>query len=445
MTDSAVAHPIRWPRMTLTDGRAAGRLHEAAIGVTVGIAAAAAVSYAPVTRPVLVAVVGCLVAGLLLFASPTFGAVLLGASLPALQDLTGGRSGLHVAASDIVLVLFAVRLLADAAVSQRLPIVRALRPVRFPVVQYACLIGLLLVLHPGFVPVLKSTQRLELIVLPLLVGAYVALRKDHMLVLRVYVLATTALAVVWPVLDSLGLQGQWQKNPTGQLIANALLLLVAVRGLRPLLPCMPLLVAGLALTTSRGAILAVIPGIAVISLMYGGRNLRIVIPRTLLILLAALAIYQWLPEDVRSHVTNYSTAAGATSSYPIYVREQYEQDAKRLIAAHPWTGVGVDNYLAGDSAVGTSTTDPHNVVLLQAAEGGYVFAASFVLLIAGAAFALWRMRRVELSAVAVAVLVATVAHGLVDVYWVRGTPVLGWLLVGMVCGLAAARKMESST
>jgi hypothetical protein len=27
-----------------------------------------------------------------------------------------------------------------------------------------------------------------------------------------------------------------------------------------------------------------------------------------------------------------------------------------------------------------------------------------------------------------------VAHGLVDVYWVRGTPILGWLLVGMACG-----------
>jgi membrane-bound metal-dependent hydrolase YbcI (DUF457 family) len=79
---------------------------------------------------------------------------------------------------------------------------------------------------------------------------------------------------------------------------------------------------------------------------------------------------------------------------------------------------------------------------LEAAEGGYVFAASFVLLIAGTAFALWRLRRFELAPVAAAVLLATVAHGLVDVYWVRGTPVLGFLLVGMVCGLAAQRQRE---
>ena len=55
------------------------------------------------------------------------------------------------------------------------------------------------------------------------------------------------------------------------------------------------------------------------------------------------------------------------------------------------------------------------------------------------------MRRVELAPVAAGVLVATVAHGLVDVYWVRVTPVLGWLLVGMVCGLyAQSRETEEA-
>jgi ABC-type amino acid transport system permease subunit len=73
-----------------------------------------------------------------------------------------------------------------------------------------------------------------------------------------------------------------------------------------------------------------------------------------------------------------------------------------------------------------------------------VFAASFILLIGGVAFALWRVRRNELAAGAAAVLVATAAHGLVDVYWVRGTPVLGWLIVGMVCGLVSKGSSEVS-
>ena len=83
------------------------------------------------------------------------------------------------------------------------------------------------------------------------------------------------------------------------------------------------------------------------------------------------------------------------------------------------------------------------MLLLQAAEGGYVLAAAFVLLILGSVLALYRMRAVELAPAAAAVLVATFAHGLVDVYWVRVTPVLSWLLVGMVCGLygrAGARR-----
>ena len=53
---------------------------------------------------------------------------------------------------------------------------------------------------------------------------------------------------------------------------------------------------------------------------------------------------------------------------------------------------------------------------------------------------LWRMRHSEFSAAAVGVVLATAAHGLVDVYWVRGTPVLGWLLVGMACGALAQRR-----
>jgi hypothetical protein len=44
------------------------------------------------------------------------------------------------------------------------------------------------------------------------------------------------------------------------------------------------------------------------------------------------------------------------------------------------------------------------------------------------------MRQIDVGPAAAGVLIATVAHGLVDVYWVRGTPILGWLLVGMACG-----------
>ena len=206
--------------------------------------------------------------------------------------------------------------------------------------------------------------------------------------------------------------------------------------------CLPVLVVGLALTASRGSVLALLVGVAVLSVMVGGRSRRMLIVRTAVIVAAGLAIYQFLPGDVTAHFADLSGSGNSASAYNIDIRYRYDHDAEALIAAHPWTGIGVGNYLAGQAALGTQTTDPHNVVLLEAAEGGYLFAASFLLLIGGAALALWRLRRVELAPAAAAVLLATFAHGLVDVYWVRGLPVLGFLLVGMVCGLARRHRLE---
>ena len=445
MPASVSGHALPRPRRRLAQGgRAGATLRGLTVAVTVGLATAAAVSYAPVPRLVLIMLPVGLAVTLVVFASPVLAAVLVGASIPELQDVTGGHLGLHVAASDVVLVLVSARLLLEADALRRLPVLRALRPVRFAFVQYGWLIVILLALHPGLGSAVKSFQRLELFVLPLLVGAFIALRRDHMLVLRAYVVVTTVLAVAWPVLNSHGLSGQFQKNPTGQLIAGAILLVIAVPHLRRLLVCMPVLVVGLALTASRGAILGLAVGLVVLSVMHAGRNRRIVIARMLVIVLTAAVAYQYLPSGITARLTNLSSATGTAGAYAIDIRSEYAHDAEKLIAAHPLTGVGVGNYVAGTADLGTQTTDPHDVVLLEAAEGGYLFAASFILLIGGAAFALWRLRRVELAAAAVAVLLATAAHGLVDVYWVRGTPVLGFLLVGMACGLAVQRQWESA-
>jgi hypothetical protein len=439
----SVGYLARRSRIAVNENAVRSRLGVIVAGCAVAVATAVAVTYAPVPQLFLIMVPVGLAVAFLVFASSKMAAVLLGASIPEIQDVTGGHIGLHVAASDVVLVLVAARLIADTVVSQRrLGILRAVRPVRAAFLQYGWLILFLLVLHFGFGSAVKSVQRLELFVLPLLAGVFLALRRDHMLVLRAYVLAATLLAVVWPVLNSHGLAGQFDKNTTGQLVACAILLLVAVRGLRRLLICMPLLVLGLALTASRGSVLAVAVGVAVLSVMLGGRSRQMLIARTVMILVLGVVVYQFLPGDVTAHLTDFSGAGSSSNAYNIDIRYQYDHDAEALIAAHPWTGIGVGNYLAGSAADGTQTTDPHDVILLEAAEGGYLFAASFLLLIGGAALALWRLRRVELAPAAAAVLLATVAHGLVDVYWVRGLPVLGFLLVGMVCGLAARRQPE---
>lgn len=443
---SAVGQSLRWPRIGRPDA-AAARLREGAVAVAIGGATAAAVTYAPVPRLILVGLAALLVIAFVVFASTALAAALMGVSIPAIQDVTGGHlGGLHVAASDLVLVLIGARILMDGTVRHRLPTLQALRPVAFPVVQYAWLVGVLLVLHLSLGSALKSAQRLELFALPLLVGAFIALRRQHMIVLRGYVLATTVLAIAWPVLNPTGVLGsQFQKNPVGGFIASAILLLLAVRGLRGLRWCMPLLVVGLALTVSRGAIVALVLGIVVIGLMLVGDNRRTVVAGTLAIVITGLVVFQFLPASTTSRITNFSAAGNSAGSWAIFYRDQYYHDAETLIAAHPWTGVGVGNYLTGSAANLTLATDPHDVILLEAAEGGYVFAASFILLVLGVALALWRLRRIELAPAAAAVFLATLAHGLVDVYWVRGTPVLGWLLVGMVCGLVAQEKSKELT
>ena len=412
--------------------------------VVVVLGGAAAIATGDAALPLIFVIVGAagVSVALVVFASPGLSAVLLGASIPEVQDLTGGHLGLHIAASDVLLVLIGGRVLAEATVHQQAPALRALRRVRLPLLQYAWMIVLLLVFHLGLGTIAKSLQRVELFALPALVGAYLALRGQHMNVLRGYVIGCTLLAIAWSV-DSGGLAAEFQKNPTGGFIASAILLLLSVRSLRRWLWCMPVLLVGVALTESRGALLALGVGVVVIVMFLlhssAGRRGQM-LTRVLALIVTAVVVYQFLPSNVTSRLSNYSAGQKSRSSYALYIRQEYDADAEHLIAAHPWTGVGVGNYLAGSNYLGTQTTDPHNVILLEAAEGGYLFAASFLLLIGGLALAMWRLRRVEIAAAAAAVLLATFAHGLVDVYWVRGTPVFGFLLVGIVCGVAANRR-----
>jgi O-antigen ligase len=226
------------------------------------------------------------------------------------------------------------------------------------------------------------------------------------------------------------------------MIANAILLLVAVQQLRGLLPCLLLLVPGLLLTQSRGAIIAAAIGVVVILLMHGFRG-RSVPARAVALTLLAAGAFALAPSALQERVTTLSASRDSPAGWNLYFRDQYSEDARRIIREHPWTGVGVGNYLEASSLSALRTSDPHQVILLQAAEGGYVFAASFVFLVVGAMLVLRRTRHVDVGIAAAAVMACTVAHGLVDIYWVRGTPVLSWLLVGMACaGLAVGRQRQ---
>ena len=234
--------------------------------VTAAAVAGVAIGRAFVNGHALLAVVLCLVPlAAWLLSRPDVPLVLLGASLPVLQSVAGGRLGYQVAISDLLLVLLGAALLFRAAATGSAPEVRALRPVALPILVYGTIMVLLVPFHIGLGNVLQTGQRFELFLVPLVVGAFAALSDRHVPLLQAYVLSTTALAVVWPLHEFAGLQ----KNPVGHLIANAILLLVGFRALHRLWPCLLVLVPGLLLTQSRGAIVAAAVGITVLVLLRG--------------------------------------------------------------------------------------------------------------------------------------------------------------------------------
>lgn len=376
-----------------------------------------------------------------LVAQPAVLLVVLGASLPWVQNVVGGGGGgYNVSASDLLLVAIGGGILLERAGGQSLPIGKALRPVAAPLILYSAVMLLLLTLHPIDVAhIAKTGQRFELFLLPLAVGAFAALRNIHLGLLKGYMIAATALALVWPFDQTLG-----QKNPVGQFIANAILLLVALPALRRLLPSLIILIPGLLITQSRGAILATVLGVIVI-LAVRGFGIRFILVRGVPLAIVAAVAFFVLPSSYQSRITTLAPGQQTRAQYSIKIRQQLSTDAKHIIRDHPATGVGVGGYYAADSKITTRPVlDPHQVLYLQAAEGGYGLALSFIVLVVGLVLAVWRMKNVTIAAAAAGVLVATAAHGLVDVYWVRGTPVLSFLLVGMVCGSLLRERAAAS-
>lgn len=369
-----------------------------------------------------------------LIANRFMAALLMAFTLPYVTDVTGGALGLNVALSDVLLTFFLLALVLQWFVTRKAPELSPLSPLKFVVGQYVAMLLILFAAHVGFVELIKTAQRIELFVFPLVVGAALVLMGRELWVLRIYILG----AAVTAVLAIAGIELN-QKNPTGQFIANGLLLLLASKELRrKLIWLMPLLAAGVLWTQSRGAIVSVGVGLLGIAFTHQGRHRVRSIALTVPLAVASFVAFQLLPEQAQERNLTYTSGNETAAEWAIKIREQYHADAWALIHANPGTGVGVGRYLTGSQYEGTLTQDPHQVLLHQAAEGGYAFAASFLVLIIGTLFVVWKVARTApLGGAAVAVFAAISAHGLVDVYWVRGSPVLGWLLVGMA--LAQAR------
>ena len=367
--------------------------------------------------------------------------LLLVAALPFPISLTRGAGGFEAAASDLLLAValggLLLLLVLDGKARER---AAAVRPILLPVLVYALALIVVLAFHPGLRSGVKSVQQLELTALPAVLAAVVYQPKLMSWMLKAYVLAATVLAVAFALKVGSGAEGALQvgKNPGGQHIASAVLLLLAApdfdKRWRPLLVPLSL---GLLATQSRGALIALAASLIVLLVLKGqGSRVRLLLGAAAVIGLLTVA-YQALPATAQKRILN----TNQQTDYALRIRQAYRDDANALIADHPYVGIGVGNYLAGKPAEGTQTTDPHNVGLLVLAEGGIVLAAGFVILQLGSAAVLVRLRTVTpYAAVALAVQVGTVTHGFADTYWVRGTPDLGWFLLGAALVTRQARR-----
>ena len=398
------------------------------------VVTAAAAGYLIVQDPLATAGVALIPLVLWLFTQRRVSIVLLALCIPLAQDVTRGRVGVNIALSDLLMMLLLASAAAEALARRQVALLAGLGDLGGAVLQYLACMAVLLALHLSPGTLLKTGQRLELLVVPIVVGALIAQEGCERLFLRMYIVSAAILSLAWPFIVS-GDQGLGiQKNPAGQFIANAILVLLAVPAVRnwAFLLLTPVLVLGLFLTESRGAIVSVGAGLGALVVLQPGRSrLQLLLQLPPLTAVTALA-FRLLPESTQKRNTSFTTGTATTAEYALKIRQQYRHDAWQIIHAHPWSGVGVGQYHAGSMRLRTISTDPHQVLLFQAAEGGYLFAVSFVVLILGTVAAL--ARRVgssSLAPAAAAVLLAIAVHGMFDVYWVRATPVLGWLLVGM--------------
>ena len=403
---------------------------------------AATAGYFAVTDWRLAAALLLMPAGVWLISNRRATALALAAALPYVNDISGGSTGFNIALSDVLMTVLVGALAAEWMMTHQAPELSALKALRIPLLPYVALMGVLLVFHLSTVSTIKTGQRLDLFLFPLIIGAAIVRWGDERRFLTVYVVCAGLFGLVWHFVNNYYYLGQ--KNPVGQFVANAIIILIAVKPLRrKLWPLAPVLIGTLFLTQSRGAIVSVgVAVIVILALQSGVNRIRSFVA---MVPLAAVTVasFMLLPDDVQARNTSFTVGTGTAAEYSLHIREQYAEDAWALIHAHPYTGIGVGRYLAGSIPAGDITTDPHQLLLLQAAEGGYLLAGLFLLLVLGTVAVIWRRaRHTELGPLAAALTLALVSHGLVDVYWVRGTPVLGWLVTGMALAQSVGGRTD---
>lgn len=405
--------------------------------------AAAATGYLTAGRPLVAVLIATVPVAVFLVLSPVLLATVLLAVTPFPIDISRGAGGLHAGPSDLLLLLAVLNVVGIALTRHGDHMARAwaaLRPALAWFAIYAAGLAVVLASDPSLHSGISVFQRLQLTLLPVAI-AVTMFKKPAQIdrALKAYLVGCCLLAVAFAA-GSFGSTNSSilgvQKNPAGQFMANALVLAIALPQFRSWrVVAIPVLGLGMVAAASRGAFVGLAIGVALLLVLGGQVSRRRVLAVGTVLGVLLVIVFTGLPGAARSRLLN----TDSKSDFSIQTRDRYQIDALKIIRDHPLTGVGVGNYLAGDVADLSETSDPHNVILLELAEGGVLLFIPFVLLMTGPLVLVIRRRRASpYAGVAAAVHVAVLAHGLVDTYWVRSTPVLGWFLIGAALAAPAS-------
>jgi hypothetical protein len=330
----------------------------------------------------------------------------------------------------------------------------AVRPVVAWVAPFVLWLVVVVLANPSERSAVNALQYVELTGFAIVVGAVVLTPASARVAMLGFLVVAAVTAVLWIVHS--GSFAVDNKNPAGQFMVDALLLsLVVVRTWRWRVPLILLLILGALHTESRGAVLgAALGGLVLLAFRGLGtwrRTAGVIIPLVAVCIIGYTVVPSSLQARVRTTFTSDKLPASVAGSdqivgdlpsdqYTVQLRGIYRRQGIAFDRQHMLVGVGIGNYLTGDANAGTLTNDPHDVLILDAGEGGIPDLVLFLVMFAGTGFVMLRRRRISpWAGAALALQAAILTHGLVDVYWVRGTPVMGWLLIGMALNPALDR------
>ncbi len=189
---------------------------------------------------------------------------------------------------------------------------------------------------------------------------------------------------------------------------------------------MIVIAAGLTLTLSRGAWLGAICGATVLTAM---RRQWLLMGRAALLMLPVFFLaWNALPKEQRDYATGFTSERGNISA-------RYESVE---VAARYWR----KNYLVGDGVGLRKQYDATNLIWMVLAETGILGLLAWSAVHIAFFRMVWQTQAkiarddplYSLVAIGGALIMARLVHGMVDHYWARGPTMMAWAAAGMALG-----------